>query len=137
MAQTLKELGSERAWLVHGCDGSDEITITGGTAVVVLDHGEITTQAVHPEDAGLPTHPLSAILGGSPEANGAALRRLLEGEHSAYRDAVLLNAAAALVVVGQTTNLKDGCEMARESIDAGHALGAVTSLARITASAGR
>lgn len=136
MAETLKELGSEAAWLVHGSDGTDEITIVGTTAVAALTpDGKISSKEVHPEDAGLPTHPFKDILGGTPEENGAAFRALLNGEPSAYRDAVLLNAAAALLVAEKANDLKEGVEIARESIDSGAALKAVETLARITSEA--
>ena len=135
MAETLKDLGSEKAWLVHGSDGTDEITITGKTDVAVLADGKITGLEVHPEDAGLPVHPFRDILGGTPEENGVAFKSLLEGAPSAYRDAVLLNTAAALVVADKASDLKQGVEMARESIDSGAAKRAVETLARITSEA--
>ena len=134
-AETLKDLGSEKAWLVHGSDGTDEITITGKTDVAVLADGKITGLEVHPEDAGLPVHPFRDILGGTPEENGVAFKALLEGAPSAYRDAVLLNTAAALVVADKASDLKQGVEMARESIDSGAAKRAVETLARITSEA--
>ncbi len=90
MAETLGELGSDRAWLVHGADGTDEISIAGETFVAELNDGKVREFSVHPEDAGLTPHPLEAVLGGTPGENAAALRGLLAGEHSAYRDAVLL-----------------------------------------------
>ena len=132
MAETLMELGSEKAWLVHGSDGTDELAITGTTSVAVLENGKITALEVHPEDAGLPVHRLRDILGGSPEENGKALLALLEGEKSAYRDAVLLNSAAALIVADKVSSLKEGVEIAAESIDNGKALTAVRTLAKIT-----
>ena len=132
MAETLLELGSEKAWLVHGSDGTDELTITGTTQVAVLDQGKITPLEVHPEDAGLPVHRLRDILGGSPEENAVAMRALLEGEAGAYRDAVLLNAAAALIVADKVSTLKEGVEIAAESIDSGTAMKAVTTLAAVT-----
>ncbi|CUH65621.1 MAG: anthranilate phosphoribosyltransferase [Pseudomonadota bacterium] len=132
MAETLLELGSEKAWLVHGSDGTDELTITGTTQVAVLDQGKITPLEVHPEDAGLPVHRLRDILGGSPEENAVAMRALLEGEAGAYRDAVLLNAAAALIVADKVSTLKEGVEIAAESIDSGAAMKAVTTLAAVT-----
>ena len=107
MAETLQTLGSDKAWLVHGSDGSDEITITGPTAVAVLANGKITSLEVHPEDAGLPVHPLADILGGTPEVNTKALMALMNGEAGAYRDAVLLNAAAALMIADKAETLKD------------------------------
>ncbi len=133
MAETLRALGSHKAWLVHGGDGTDEISIAEPTQVVALAEGEITAFTLHPEDAGLPVHPFAAILGGSPADNAAAMRALLEGAKGAYRDAVLLNAAAALMVADRVTALRDGVEMARESLDSGAALARVTALARITA----
>jgi anthranilate phosphoribosyltransferase len=132
MAETLKELGTEAAWLVHGSDGTDEITICGTTSVAALSQGMITAREVHPEDAGLPVHPLHSILGGSPADNAKAFRALLDGEASAYRDAVLLNASAALLVAGKVEGLKAGVEMAKESIDSGGAKKALQTLAKIT-----
>ena len=135
MAETLLALGSETAWLVHGSDGTDELTITGTSAVAVLANGTVSDQEVHPEDAGLPVHPFEAILGGSPEDNGKAFSALLEGNPSAYRDAVLLNAAAALVIAGTANTLIEGVELARASIDSGAAKDKVTALAALTSAA--
>lgn len=135
MAETLMELGTESAWLCHGSDGTDEITITGPTAVAVLKDGKIKSREVHPEEAGLPVHPFKDILGGSPEDNAQAFAALLAGEQSAYRDAVLLNAAAALVVADKVDDLKSGVEMARESIDSGAAKAKLDGLVRVTSTA--
>ena len=132
MAQTLQALGSEAAWLVHGSDGTDELTITGVSWVTAMADDMITQREVHPEDAGLPVHPFEAILGGSPADNAKAFRALLDGEASAYRDAVLLNAAAALLVAGKVEGLKAGAKLASESIDSGAAKRAVETLAKIT-----
>ncbi|MDC0012124.1 anthranilate phosphoribosyltransferase [Octadecabacter sp.] len=132
MAQTLQALGSEAAWLVHGSDGTDELTITGVSWVTAMAGDMITQREVHPEDAGLPVHPFEAILGGSPADNAKAFRALLDGEASAYRDAVLLNAAAALLVAGKVESLKAGAKLAAESIDSGAAKRAVETLAKIT-----
>ncbi|MEM6941406.1 MAG: anthranilate phosphoribosyltransferase [Pseudomonadota bacterium] len=129
MAETLQALGSDRAWLVHGSDGTDELTITGVTWVAGLSGGTVTDFEVHPEEAGLAVHPFEAILGGTPAENGAAFRALLNGAPSAYRDAVLLNAAAALVVADKATDLRAGVEMARESIDSGAAKDRLTRAA--------
>ena len=97
MAETLKALGSERAWLVHGSDGTDELTITGVSWISALEeNGEIRDIELHPEEAGLPVHPFEAIVGGTPEDNAQAFRALLDGAPSAYRDAVLLNSASAM-----------------------------------------
>ncbi|PTV94649.1 anthranilate phosphoribosyltransferase [Rhodobacter aestuarii] len=121
MAEVLKALGSESAWLVHGSDGTDELSICGVSWVAALVNGEITEFEVHPEEAGLPAHPFEAIIGGEPSENAAAFRALLAGERNAYRDAVLLNSAAALVVAGKAGNLKEGAALAAESIDSGAA----------------
>ncbi|MCG3267546.1 anthranilate phosphoribosyltransferase [Yoonia sp. I 8.24] len=132
MAETLQQLGTEKAWLVHGSDGTDEITICGPTAVAALEDGTITSREIHPEDAGLPVHDFRDIIGGTPVENADALRALLDGATGAYRDAVLLNAAAALVVADKAAALPEGVEIARDSIDSGKAKHAVETLARIT-----
>jgi len=132
MAQTLQKLGSDAAWLVHGSDGTDEMTITGVTWVAALSGDMIALREIHPEDAGLPVHPFEAIIGGTPEDNADAFRALLGGAAGAYRDAVLLNSAAALLVAGAADSLKSGVEMARASIDSGAAKRAVETLARIS-----
>lgn len=135
MAETLQQLGSEKAWLVHGSDGTDEIAITGTTAVAALENGEIHSREIHPEDAGLPVHPLRDILGGTPEENGKAMLDLFAGQAGAYRDAVLLNSAAALVVADKAADMKEGVAIAAESIDSGAAKRAVDALAKITSGA--
>ena len=135
MAETLRALGSERAWLVHGGDGTDELSIAGPSAVAALQAGEVTEFEVHPEDAGLPVHPFEAILGGSPAENGAAFRALLDGAHGAYRDAVLLNAAAALLVSGRAASLTEGVAQARDSLDSGAARARLAALARVSPAA--
>ncbi len=135
MAKTLGQLGSEKAWLVHGSDGTDEITITGVSWVAALEAGQVTMRELHPEDAGLAPRDFEEILGGTPEENAVAFRALLEGAPSAYREAVLLNAAAALVVADVAHDLKDGVARATESIDSGAAKGKVEAVARITSAA--
>jgi len=132
MAETLLALGSDRAWLVHGSDGTDELTIAGISWVAALEDGKIKEVELHPEDAGLPVHPFEDILGGTPQENALAFRALLEGVPSAYRDAVLLNAAAALVVAEAVTDLRDGVSMAAQSIDSGAARDKIAALAQIT-----
>lgn len=131
MAETLGQLGSTRAWLVHGGDGSDEIAISAPTRVAMLENGEVRETEIAPEDAGLARHPFESILGGTPEKNGRAFRGLLDGATGGYRDAVLLNAAAALVVAGAADGLRQGAEMARESLDSGAARTKVERLARL------
>ena len=137
MAETLRALGSDRAWLVHGADGADEVSIVGETFVAELRDGEVVEFTLHPEEAGLPAHPFSAIQGGLPARNAAALRALLAGEPSGYRDAVLLNAAAALVIAERAADLREGVAMAAESVDGGAARRKAEGLARITQGAGR
>ncbi|TVQ59504.1 MAG: anthranilate phosphoribosyltransferase [Rhodobacteraceae bacterium] len=137
MAETLRALGSTRAWLVHGLDGADEVSISGPTRVVQLADGAITDFEVAPELAGLPVHPFEAILGGAPAENAAAFRALLDGAPGAYRDAAILNAAAALLVAERVADLREGAEMAAESLDSGRARDAVVALARITSGAER
>jgi len=132
MAETLRELGSEKAWLVHGSDGTDELSIAGVSWVAALDGGEVEMREIGPEDAGLPVHPFEAILGGTPAQNAAAFAALLAGEKSAYRDAVLLNSAAALMVADKAGALPEGVEMAADSIDSGAAKAKIEALARIT-----
>ena len=132
MAETLHALGSEKAWLVHGGDGTDELAISEKSDVAVLENGKITSLEVHPEDAGLPVHPFRDILGGTPAENAVAFRALLDGHQSAYRDAVLLNAAAALIVADKVKALPEGVEMARDSIDSGAAKTCLKKLAQIT-----
>lgn len=132
MAETLRLLGSEKAWLVHGGDGTDEISIAEPTEVAALENGEIREFQVHPEDAGLPAHPFEAIMGGTPAENAVAFRALLDGETGAFRDAVLLNSAAALLVADHASSLKQGVEIARASIDSGAARAKIEALARLS-----
>ncbi|WP_404370594.1 anthranilate phosphoribosyltransferase [Sphingomonas sp. MMS24-J45] len=115
-AAALEQLGTEAALVVSGEEGLDELSSAGPS--VAISVGQVALPArISPEDAGLPGHPLSAIRGGDPAHNAAALRRLLLGERGAYRDAVLLNAAAALVVAGRTQDLIEGAQIAANAID--------------------
>ncbi|MFU8899554.1 MAG: anthranilate phosphoribosyltransferase [Roseinatronobacter sp.] len=133
MAETLRTLGTERAWLVHGGDGTDELSIAATSQVVALEGGELRAFTLHPEDAGLPLHPFEDLLGGAPEENARELRAVLQGAgRPAYRDAVLLNSAAALVIAGKATALPEGVAQARESLASGAAMRAVEALARIS-----
>ena len=129
-AEVLRNLGSEKAWVVHGSDGLDELTTTGPTFVAELDNGKIRTFEVTPEDAGLKRATLKDLRGGEPAYNAAAITRLLDGEKGPYRDIVLLNSAAALIVAGRVSDLKQGVEMAAQAIDSG---AAKRSLARLVA----
>ena len=128
MAETLARLGTERAWLVHG-QGLDELTLAGESQVVSLEaDGSIREFTVAPEDAGLSRAPTEAVKGGDPAHNAAALEALLKGEPGAYRDVVLLNAAAALIVAGRAVDLRQGAAIAAKAINDGAALGVLTRL---------
>jgi anthranilate phosphoribosyltransferase len=119
-AEALAQLGTEAALVVSGEEAIDELSCAGPSKVVAV--GGVTLHAtVTPEDAGLPRHPISAIRGGDSAANAAALRALLGGAKGAYRDAVLLNAAAALLVAGQASGLRAGAAVAAEALDGGAA----------------
>lgn len=121
MAEALARLGSERAWLVHG-QGLDELTLAGESQVVSLEtDGSIREFTVTPEDAGLPRAPTEALRGGDPAANAAALEALLQGAGGPYRDVVLLNAAAALIVAGRAATLREGAALAARALDEGAA----------------
>ena len=121
LAQVLKNLGSEAVWVVHGSDGLDEITLTGPTFVAALENGAIRSFEVSPEDVGLKRVAGEALKGGDAAANAGALRNVLTGKPSAYRDVALLNAAAALVVAGRAKDLKEGLALGIQSIDGGAA----------------
>jgi anthranilate phosphoribosyltransferase len=136
MAETLGQLGADRAWVVHGADGTDEVSIAGETFVAELADGCLREFSLHPEDAGLAPHPVAAILGGTPADNARALRGLLAGEASAYRDAVLLNAAAALVMAERAAGLREGVEMAQASLESGAARDKAERLAALTQAQG-
>lgn len=119
-AEALADLGVDRAMIVSGDEGLDELSLAGGNDVAeVTSQGLVAMRRITPADAGLPTHPVEAIRGGDPSHNAAALRALLRGEHGPYRDAVLLNAAAALLVADAVADLREGVEEAAETIDRG------------------
>ena len=127
MAETLGALGTERAWLVHG-EGLDELTLAGVTQVAEWHGGSLHEFTVTPEQAGLLRAPVQALLGGDAQANATALRALLHGHKSAYRDTVLLNAAAALVIAGCAADLADGAGQAAAAVDGGAALHVLETL---------
>ncbi len=128
MAEALGRLGTERAWLVHG-QGLDELTLAGESQVVSLDpDGSLHEFTVTPEDAGLPRAPAAALKGGNPAENAIALEALLNGAKGPYRDVVVLNAAAALIVAGHAADLREGAAIAARAIDDGAALGVLTRL---------
>lgn len=116
-AEAMRLLGTEKALVLSGMEGLDELSIAGPSRTVGI--GMDAPAEITPEDAGLPRHPLEAIRGGDPDHNAAALRDLLLGQTGAYRDAVILNAAAALWVAGEADSLRDGAEEAAEVLDKG------------------
>ena len=132
MAETLGALGTERCWLVHG-EGLDELTVAGENQVVEYRDGTVRVFTVTPEDAGLPRAPVAAIRGGESAVNAAALGALLRGAAGPYRDTVLFNAAAALMVADRVADLRAGVALAASSIDGGGALAALETLRRETA----
>ncbi len=132
MAETLGALGSERCWLVHG-EGLDELSVAGENSVVELNGGALRSFVLTPEDAGLPRAPIAAIRGGEAAVNAAALAALLRGAAGPYRDTVVFNAAAALVVAGRAEDVRDGVAAASAAIDGGAALAALETLRRETA----
>lgn len=119
-AETLHNLGTEKAWVVHGADGMDEISLGGWTHVAVLEDGNIHEKTLTPQDFGLPVHGIGKLKGGDAKENAAALRALLAGEPSAYRDIVLANAAAVLNI-HDGLDIKDGVKKAASAIDSGAA----------------
>jgi len=132
MAEALKANGVESAIVVHGHDGMDEMTTTGPTSIASLALGEITELDVTPEEFSLSRSPLSALSGGAPAQNAKALAKLLNGEKSAYRDIVRLNAATALVIANKASDIIEGLELASTSIDSGKAKSILTHLAEFS-----
>ncbi|MBF0247869.1 MAG: anthranilate phosphoribosyltransferase [Alphaproteobacteria bacterium] len=132
MARTLGNLGTDMAWVVHGSDGLDEITTTGPTYVAQIKDGQLTTFDITPEDAGLPFAKPEDLKGGTPEHNADAMRAMLTGAPGAFRDCVVLNSAAALLVAGKVGDLKEGAATAKAAIDGGHALDTLEQLINIT-----
>lgn len=132
MAQTLGNLGTEMAWVVHGSDGLDEITTTGPTYVAQIKNGELTEFEISPADAGLAQAKPEDLKGGSPEENADAMRAMLQGEIGAFRDCVVFNTAAALLIAGKVANLKDGAAQAAAALDAGKAIDTLENLINIT-----
>jgi anthranilate phosphoribosyltransferase len=132
MAETLGRLGSEAAWIVHG-QGLDELTVAGENWVVALEGGSLRGFSLVPEDAGLARAPIEAIRGGDAATNASALRALLDGAAGPYRDTVLLNAAAALIVAGIVEGLRDGVAVAAGVIDSGAARDVLARMQRASA----
>jgi len=132
MAQVLKALGAEAAWVAHGSDGLDEITTSGPTHVAALENGTVRTFEVNPEDIGIAKSKPEALRGGDAESNAAALRTVLKGTKGPYRDIAVLNAAAALIVAGKVKDLKEGAAMAAKSLDSGEAEGRLERLITVS-----
>jgi anthranilate phosphoribosyltransferase len=132
MARVLGNLGTVRAWVVHGADGLDELTTTGVSYVAEWKDGAVGTFEVTPADAGLPTCRPEDLKGGDAETNAAAMRALLGGERSPFRDAVLFNAAAALIVAGRCGDLREGVAVAADAIDSGRARSSLQRMIAIT-----
>ena len=132
LAEVLKTLGSEHVWVVHGADGLDELTTTAATHVAELKDGTITCFEVTPEQAGLPRADLDDIKGGDAGENAAALTSVLAGEPSAYRDIVLMNCAAALVVAGKAATLAEGSRLAADALDSGRAAACLQKLVEVS-----
>ncbi len=118
-ADALYKLGTDKSFVVSGDEGLDELSLAGGNEVAVITRDGVRMQRASAAEAGLQTYPIEAIRGGSPAENAAALKRLLEGERGAYRDAVLFNAAAALMIADEADSFEDGVEEAAEAIDKG------------------
>ncbi len=132
MAEALAKLGSDRAWVVHGSDGLDELTTTGVSYVAELDSNRVRIFEVRPEDAGLKRAKPEDLKGSDVAGNAQALKALLNGRGGPYRDIVVLNAAAALVVAGKAKDLKAGAVLASEAISGGQALKTLNALAAIS-----
>jgi anthranilate phosphoribosyltransferase len=136
LATALGALGAERALVVHGCDGLDELTTTGPSVAAMVEGGEVRHFQVDPDKLGLPLADSDSLAGGAPEQNAATLRSILDGEQGPPRDIVVLNAAGALWVAGAADGLAAGMDLARESIDSGAARDRLEALVKATQRAG-
>ena len=132
LAEVLKGLGHERAWVMHGADGMDELSTTGPSTVAELKDGEVRSFEVTPEEAGLPRARLEDLKGGDGQQNARVMRAMLGGEHGPFRDAALLGSAAGLIVAGKAEDLKRGVALAAEAVDSGRAMKALEGLIAIT-----
>jgi anthranilate phosphoribosyltransferase len=132
VARSLAQLGAERAWVVHGADGLDEISTTGYTKVSECRDGAVNTFYVHPTDAGLPKAVPASLRGGDASENAAIARRVLDGERGPARDIVLFNAGASLLIAGRATTVPEGIAMAADAIDSGRARMALDALIRVS-----
>jgi anthranilate phosphoribosyltransferase len=132
LAHVLKNLGSDRAIVVHGSDGLDEITTSGPTAVASLENSTIRTFDIAPEDVGIDRVEPQALRGCDAAANAASLRGVLEGKKGPFRDVAIFNAAAALVVAGKANDLKGGVALARQALDSGEAEASLNRLIAVS-----
>ncbi len=132
LAAALNELGLQRALVVHGHDGLDEITITGPSKVAEVRNGQVRVYEVSPDDFGLQRATLDQLAGGDAQENAAIIRAILGGERSCRRDVVLLNAAAALVAAGLADRIGEAVPLAAYAIDSGHALQRLQLLVEFT-----
>lgn len=132
VAATLAELGTERAFVVHGGGGLDEISLAGPTIMAEVRNGKVRRFSVTPEEFGVETAPLAAIRGGTAAENAALIRRILEGEAGPPRDIVVINAAGALVAAGVSENFREAADMARSAIDSGAACKTLDNLKTLT-----
>jgi anthranilate phosphoribosyltransferase len=134
VARALLMLGSERAWVVHGADGLDEISTAGYTKISEAHAGAVRTFHVHPADFGIRKAPLSAVAGGDAAENAAIVRRLLDGEAGPVSDIVALNAGAGLFVAGRASSVNEGISQARAALETGKAKEVLQRLVAVTAS---
>ncbi len=134
VARTLQALGTERAWVVHGAGGLDELSTLGHTKVSEVRDSTVNTFYVHPSDAGLPRASMTDLAGGTADENAGLVRQLLAGEAGPRRDVVLLNTAAALLVAGRASSLRDGVALAAASIDDGRAAAALEQMCQVSQS---
>jgi anthranilate phosphoribosyltransferase len=132
VAEALNALGAESAWVVHGADGLDEVTLTGATYVAELKSGRVRVFEVHPDELGLEVTKPEALKGGTAEENAAALLAVLDGALGPYRDVVIANAAAALIVAGKAQLLADAAALARDAIESGRARNALDRLVEVS-----
>ena len=136
IAEVLRELGTKTAWVVHGGDGMDEITTTTHSYVAKLEDGHITEEILKPDDFGVMTSNPDDLKGGTPEHNAAALRGVLQGEKNAYRDIVVVNTAAVLMIAGKEQEITSATQRAQSAIDSGDALKLLTQYVEFTRSQG-
>ena len=132
MAEAFAELDMEHVWVVHGVDGLDEITTTGPTFIYEVKAGQINEFTISPESYGIDLVSIESLRGGHPEENAAALTALLSGEHSDYRDIVLLNSGAALMIAGLAKDIPSGIDLAANAIDSGKAKDALRKLIEVS-----